>query len=188
MSILKHIAKSIDGLVFKPVMLLAYPRFKNLYPGQTYYYQLFKRYFYRQKILRINGRVPWPVDFRSQVVGWEHITKDAYSYPGGSIGCYINGTGGLHIGSNVIIGPNTIIATTNHSHSDHKQTAKKKGIHIGNDVWIGANCSIVAGAVIGDNVTVGAGCYIRDEIPANSIVKLSDNHVQVIPKRREKQP
>jgi acetyltransferase-like isoleucine patch superfamily enzyme len=169
-------------------MRLAYPKFRNLYPGQTYYYQLFKRYFFLQKVMRINGKVPWPVDFRSQVIGWEHIKKDAYSYPGGSIGCYINGTGGLEIGSNVIIGPNTVIATTNHSHNDHTKISNTKGIRIGNDVWIGANCSIVAGAIIGDNVTIGAGCYIRTEIPANSIVKLVNDHVRIVPKRGAEQP
>ncbi len=160
----------------------AYPQFQNLYDGQVYYFQLFKRYFFFQKILRINGGVPWPVDFRSQVINWKQISKDASSYPGGSIGCYINATGGLTVGSDVIIGPNTVIATTNHSVTDHTQTSKKQGVIIGNNVWIGANCSVVAGSTIGNNVTIGAGCYINGNIPDNSIVKQPKNSVEVIKK------
>ncbi|MBO6515532.1 MAG: acyltransferase [Bacteroidia bacterium] len=166
-------------------MRIFYPKFQNLYEGQVFHYQLFKRYFFFQKVLRINGSVPWPVDFRSQVIDWQNIDRDEFSYPGGSIGCYINASGGLKMGSNVIIGPNTIIATTNHSKYDHTKTSKKKGVTIGNDVWIGANCSLVPGAKIGNNVTVGAGCYIRTEIPDNSVVKLVDNHIQISPKRQE---
>ena len=172
-----------DRLVFKTIMRIAYPKFQNLYPGDVYYFQLFKRYFFFQKILRINGSVPWPVDFRSQIINWKLIKKDKTSYPGGSIGCYINASGGLTIGKNVIIGPNTIIATTNHSVNDHTKTASGKGVVIGDDVWIGANCSIVPGAIIGNNVTVGAGCYIKTEIPANSIVKRTSNAQEIVPKR-----
>lgn len=180
---IKYIFIKLDGIVFKPLMKLFYPRFTNLYPNQVYYFQLFRRYFFFQKILRINGNVPWPVDFRSQVINWKNIKKDDSSYPGGSIGCYINATGGLTLGSNVIIGPNTIIATTNHSKHDHTKVSKKQGVVIGDNVWIGANCSLVPGAKIGNNVTVGAGCYIRTEIPDNSTVRLTQNNIEIVPKR-----
>lgn len=164
-------------------MKLFYPRFSNIYEGQVYYFQLFRRYFFFQKILRINGSVPWPVDFRSQVIDWKSIERDNTSYPGGSIGCYINASGGLKIGSNVIIGPNTVIATTNHSKYDHTKVSAVQGISIGNNVWIGANCSIVAGAKIGDNVTVGAGCYIKGEIPDNVTVKQVSGNLDIVPKK-----
>jgi len=172
-------------LVFKPIMRLFYPKFKNLYEGQVSYFYLFRRYFFFQKILRINGSVPWPVDFRSQIIGWRNIQRDDFSYPGGSIGCYINATGGLTIGTNVIIGPNTVIATTNHSKHNHTEVSKNKGVSIGDNVWIGANCSLVPGAKIGDNVTVGANCYIRTEIPGDSTVKLQNNSIQIVPKKRD---
>lgn len=170
-------------MVFKPIIGLAYPRFQNLYEKDVFYFQLFRRYFFFQKILRINGSVPWPVDFRSQVINWKEITKDNSSYPGGSMGCYINATGGLTIGSNVIIGPNTIIATTNHAHNDHTKTGHIKGVSIGDNVWIGANCSIVPGAKIGDNVTVGAGCYIKSEIPDNVVVKRATSAQEIQQKK-----
>jgi acetyltransferase-like isoleucine patch superfamily enzyme len=181
--VLKFFLITIDQMVFKPIMRLSYPKFRNLYPKEVYYFQLFKRYWFFQKIMRINGGVPWPVDFRSQIINWKQIEKDNYSYPGGSVGCYINASGGLTLGSNVIIGPNTIIATTNHTHSDHTKVASLKGVVIGDDVWIGGNCSIVPGAKIGNNVTVGAGCYIRSDVPDNSIVKRVENVQEIVPKK-----
>ena len=91
--------------------------------------------------------------------------------PGDNIGIYINAYGGLKLGNNVNIGQNTVITTTNHDIYDHRKVSNKKmGIIIGNNVWIGANCSIVAGVKIGNNVTIGAGCVIRQNIPSNTIV------------------
>ncbi len=184
MSIPNGIANFIDTIFFKPVFRLFYPNFENLYPNKVFYYQLFKRYFIPQKIFRINGRVPWPVDFRSQVIDWKNIDKDKSSYPGGSMGCYISASGGLKLGSRVIIGPNTIISTTNHSSKDFSEYAETKGVTIGNNVWIGANCSIVAGTQIGDNVTIGANCYIKGIIPPNSIVTQNESNLNIKEKRQ----
>ncbi|MCO4818524.1 MAG: acyltransferase [Bacteroidetes bacterium] len=181
--LLKYIFIKLDRIVFKSIMGLAYPRFQNLYENDVYYFQLFKRYFFFQKILRINGSVPWPVDFRSQIINWKLIEKDKSSYPGGSMGCYINASGGLKLGSNVIIGPNTIIATTNHAQNDHTKIGKSKGVTIGNNVWIGANCSIVPGAQIGDGVTIGAGCNISGEVPNNVVVKRANSAQETYPKK-----
>ena len=40
----------------------------------------------------------------------------------------------------------------------------KQELTIGDNVWIGANCSIVAGVTNWDNVTIGAGCTITKKI------------------------
>jgi acetyltransferase-like isoleucine patch superfamily enzyme len=63
------------------------------------------------------------------------------------------------------------------------QTSEKKGIVIGDNVWIGANCSILAGVTIGSNVTIGAGCVIREDIPDNRIVVRDSNSLKLIPKK-----
>ena len=106
--------------------------------------------------------------------------------PGDNIGIYINAFGGLIIGDNVNIGQNTTITTTNHNIYDHRKTGDKKGVIIGNNVWIGANCSIVAGVKIGNNVTIGAGCTIRNNIPSNSIVIHKENQLKTIKKKKYK--
>ena len=108
---------------------------------------------------------------------------DGENYDGDYIGVYINAHGGLKIGDNVAIGANTIIATTNHSIYDHRKKSDKKGIIIGNNVWIGANCCILAGVEIGNNVTIGAGCVIRDSIPSNSLVTQSSDAVTIKQKK-----
>lgn len=46
----------------------------------------------------------------------------------------------------------------------------KEGITIGNDVWIGQNCTILPGIEIGDGVTVAAGSVVTRNIPPYCIV------------------
>lgn len=44
-----------------------------------------------------------------------------------------------------------------------------KPITIGNNVWIGANSTILAGVVIGDNTVIGAGSVVTKSIPGNVV-------------------
>ena len=78
----------------------------------------------------------------------------------------------VHIGDNVMIDPNVTITTVGHPLSpkkrrDHIGQAKK--IIIGNDIWLGANVTILPGVTIGDNVVVGAGAVVTKDIPDNSL-------------------
>lgn len=45
-----------------------------------------------------------------------------------------------------------------------------KPIHIGNNVWIGRNCSILPGVTIGDNAIISTGSVVFTDVPANAIV------------------
>lgn len=77
------------------------------------------------------------------------------------------------IGSDVMIGPNTVITTVGHPISPRqrkKKMANSKLIKIGNNVWIGANCTILPGVKIGDNAIVAAGAVVTKDVPENSIV------------------
>jgi acetyltransferase-like isoleucine patch superfamily enzyme len=148
-------------------------------------YALLKHFLFMQKICRINGRIPWPVDFRSKVIGWEHITKGIMCDPGDSPGVYINAYGGLIMGDNVGIAPNSVVVTTNHYKYDHRKTSNTKGVKIGSNVWIGANCVILPGSIIGDEVTIGAGCVISGTIPSKCTVTRADGHLKIIPKTKD---
>ena len=163
---------------------MAYPKYKRPRKGYQPNYKVLSRFFFAQKILRINGSVPWPVDFRSQILGYEHIEKGICCDPGDNIGIYINAYGGLKLGNNVNIGQNTTITTTNHYKYDHRKQSHTKGVEIGNNVWIGANCSIVAGSKIGDNVTIAAGCVIRGNIESNCTVLQNEQQLEIIPKTK----
>ena len=174
-----------DDKIFRIIVKLFYPKYKRQRKGYVYNFQIIHRYLFMQKIIGFNRSVPWPVDFRSKILGHEYIKKGIMCDPGDNIGIYINAYGGLIIGDNVNIGQNTVITTTNHDIYDHRKLSKNKmGVIIGNNVWIGANCSIVAGVKIGNNVTVGAGCTIRKNIPSNTIVIHKELQLKLIKKRK----
>ena len=181
--VLKHIIILFDDSIFRLLVKWAYPKYKRQRKGYCYNFDILRRYFFMQKIIGFNRSVPWPVDFRSKILGSEHIEKGIMCDPGDNIGIYINAYGGLTLGNNVNIGQNTIITTTNHSIYDHRKISDKKGVVIGNDVWIGANCSIVAGVTIGSNVTIGAGCTIRQNIQSNSLVIQEVNTITIKQKK-----
>ena len=91
--------------------------------------------------------------------------------PGGFIGC----AGKVQINKNVMIGPNvTIIAENHHFHSTNKsikdQGVDQKGIVIHDDVWIGANVTILDGVTICSGAVIGAGAIITKDVPANTIL------------------
>lgn len=184
---MKNTIKSViiffDDSIFRWLVKFIYPKYQRPRTGYCYNYNILKRYFFMQKIMGFNRKVPWPVDFRSKVLGFEYIKKGILCDPGDNIGVYINAYGGLKLGNNVNIGQNTTITTLNHNIYDHRKTGKKRGIQIGNNVWIGANCSIVAGVIIGDNVTIGAGCTIRENIPSNSLVTQPKNSIKIHDKK-----
>ena len=73
----------------------------------------------------------------------------------------------------VMIGPHTLITTVGHPLSPAKRRmycAIAKPIHIGNDVWIGGNVTIMPGLTIGNNVVIAAGAIVTKDVPDNSLV------------------
>ncbi len=87
--------------------------------------------------------------------------------------CYVNVCfGNLTIGDDVAIGPHTsIIVYSNHYEAGKKVTDSRiqEDIKIGNNVFIGANCTILPGTVIQDNVVVGAGSVVKGTLEGSSI-------------------
>ena len=78
----------------------------------------------------------------------------------------------VHIGNDVMIGPNTTITTVGHPinpNGRRKRLAQASEIRIGNDVWIGANVCILPGVNIGNNVIIGAGAVVNRDIEDNSM-------------------
>lgn len=79
--------------------------------------------------------------------------------------CFISAYGGLQIGSDVSIGHRVSIITTEHEYqrSDtpiRHQPVRYAQVSIGNDVWIGANASILAGVSIADGCIIAAGAVV----------------------------
>ena len=79
----------------------------------------------------------------------------------------------VDIGSNVLIAPGTVITTVNHSLSPRRRLENQcqaLPIRIGDNVWIGANCTILPGVSIGENAVIAAGAVVTRDVPANAIV------------------
>lgn len=79
----------------------------------------------------------------------------------------------VYIGDNVMIGPGTLITTVGHPLSPmgrRKHLGIAKPVHIGNDVWIGGNVTILPGVTIGNNVVVAAGAVVTKDVPDNCVV------------------
>jgi acetyltransferase-like isoleucine patch superfamily enzyme len=88
--------------------------------------------------------------------------------------CYLEGEGGLTIGSDVSIAHGVTIMTTEHEYGVtgmkmRDAPVKHAPVAIGDDVWIGAGVKILAGVTIGNHVVVGAGAVVTRDIPSNSL-------------------
>ena len=86
-------------------------------------------------------------------------------------GCQFQDQGGIEIGDDVLIGPQTIIATLNHDPVPEQRGGMfPKRVKIGNKVWLGARVTICPGVTIGDGAVVGAGAVVTKDVPPRTIV------------------
>src|SRR6056297_1562609 len=146
---------------------------------------LFK-FFFWQKIIRINAKVPWPVHFTSQVKAPEKIIKGTRN-PGMALGCYIDGRNGIIIEENVWIGPRVSLISMNHSLENYQKYEKTKPIKIGKNSWIGANATILPGVELGEHVIVAAGAIVTKSFKEKNIV-LGGNPAKIIKKISDYKP
>jgi virginiamycin A acetyltransferase len=91
-------------------------------------------------------------------------------------GCVLYSGNGIRIGNGVAIAANCTFAPVNHAYADRSRTIRsqgfkpsKGGIVIGDDVWIGANCVLLDGALLGEGCVVGAGSVVSGELDAYGI-------------------
>lgn len=89
--------------------------------------------------------------------------------------CYLSCGGGLEIGDNVSIGHGSSILTSEHSYDDYNIPIKQqpiiyKPVKISNNVWIGANATILAGITIHEGAIIAAGAVVTKDVAKNAIV------------------
>ena len=80
--------------------------------------------------------------------------------------------GHIYVGDRVLFGPNVTIATAGHPLDAllrRQEMAFVRDVHIGENVWIGANAIILPGVTIGKNSVIGAGSVVTRDIPANVV-------------------
>ena len=90
-------------------------------------------------------------------------------------GAFFDGRGGLTIGSNVLVGPNAVLLSSQHQWSDPSlpivlQGHQLKPTTIGDDVWIGANVVVTPGVVLAPGTVVGAGSVVTADTEPYTIV------------------
>lgn len=82
----------------------------------------------------------------------------------------------IRIGNHVLIGPNSTFITVNHAidHISSSIDTSKKYVNapivIEDNVWIGANVTVLPGVVIHTGAVVGAGSTVTHDVPSNTIV------------------
>lgn len=93
------------------------------------------------------------------------------------IGAYsfIGASGGVKIGSNVIMGQYVTFHAQDHVFDDPDQPIKdqgvtEKGIKIGDDCWVGAKVTFLDGATVGNHCVVAAGAVVKGDFPDNSMI------------------
>lgn len=96
-----------------------------------------------------------------------HVGKNVFI----NMGCKFQDQGGIFIGDGVLIGHNVVLATLNHAKSPcDRSTMLPAPIHIGKNVWIGANATVLPGVTIGDGSIVAAGAVVNRDVPENTVV------------------
>lgn len=166
---MNSIKKFIEYQIINRINNFFYPEYYR--PKYTYIlpHTLFIKYVIPQKIFRINGSIPWPVHFTSEIRAHQNIKKGILCDPGDNPNIYIQANNGIIIGNNVGFGAGTSLISANHNHDDHEIHDKCGPIIIGNNVFVGTNSVILPGVRIGNNVVIGAGSIVSKDIPSNSI-------------------
>lgn len=83
--------------------------------------------------------------------------------------------GKIVLGNYVLIAPNTVLRASDHVTTRTDQTIREQGhtggeIIVEDDVWIGANCVVVAGTRIGKGAVIAAGAVVTKDVEPYTIV------------------
>lgn len=98
---------------------------------------------------------------------------DVYIGPDSVInsGCVLYTGNGIRIGRGVAIASNCTFAPTNHEYGSRSRPIReqgfrpsKGGVIVEDDVWIGANCILLDGAVVEKGCVIAAGSVVRGRL------------------------
>lgn len=85
------------------------------------------------------------------------------------------GGGDILIGDHCLVSQFCTLVASNHSMGrdirikEQRPDERKRGVSLGNDVWLGAGVTVLPGVAIGDGVVVGAGSVVSRDIPSYQI-------------------
>ncbi len=81
----------------------------------------------------------------------------------------ITSLGHVKIGDYCKLGNHLVIVDHDHNFKNQDSEYLVGEVIIGNRVWIGANCTILKGAHIGDDCVIAAGSVVKGDVPAGTI-------------------
>ena len=89
--------------------------------------------------------------------------------------CYIEASGGVTLGNDVSIAHGATIISESHVYDDPDIPFKNQGmiykpVRVGDDTWIGAKASILAGITIGKKAVIGANSVVTKDVPDYAVV------------------
>jgi acetyltransferase-like isoleucine patch superfamily enzyme len=89
--------------------------------------------------------------------------------------CYVDASGGISIGNDVSIAHQSSVLSSDHTYSDLAVPIRDNPVQgapvvIGDDVWIGCGCRILAGVTIGTRSIVAAGAVVTKAVASNTMV------------------
>ena len=106
---------------------------------------------------------PFTTDFGQNITMGKNVTINS--------GCRFQDQGGIIIGNGALIGHNVVMATINHDEDPSKRASMTfKPIIIEDNVWIGAQSTILQGVTIGYGSIVAAGAVVTKDVPTMTIV------------------
>lgn len=167
--------------------------FVNAIPGRTGY--RCRAWYFRRRLRRLGPNAiigpglqvfgPGRVAIGGGFSCWRHCTIAACEDGTVEIGdgvslnanVYINACigGRIVIGNDVLIAPNVVLRSSDHATDDVDLPIKQQGhvareIIVEDDVWLGANVTVVGGVRIGRGAVVGAGAVVTRDVPPYMIV------------------
>jgi acetyltransferase-like isoleucine patch superfamily enzyme len=127
--------------------------------------------FIFQRLLKINGHIPYPVNFTSRIHGgYPKIEARVGISLAMNGGMYLSCHGGIELGDNTFIGKNVGILTINHDLLDRDLPTNEGPTIIGRNCWLGMNSVILPGTRLGDNTSVAAGAVVQGRFPPNVVL------------------
>lgn len=131
-----------------------------------------------QRILRRNADAYWAVHPSSRVRGARFTVIGPETSPGWSVGCDIDGRGGLYVGDYTQVAPNARLLTVAEN-AEPPAVPTDFSIHIGAYGLIAMNATVRPGVRLGDFTIVGANSVVEDSFPDGHCI-IAGNPARVI--------
>ncbi len=157
------------------------------YLFRSFYFNLRVNKFFCNNVLETGLRIEYPKNLElgsGSYFGFDcKIYSSEFSKVKIGSGCEFNsnvminarGRGSIFIGNNVLIGPNVVLRSSDHSFVSLSEKISEQGMEDGyiivkDNVWIGSNCVILKNITIGEGSIVAAGAVVTKDIEPYSLV------------------